>query len=115
MTLYGARKTEHGLHNILFMPYKYSRYHIRPKSGTNFTRQGSLVQSQYSTDSSDQLDGRQKPSWHGARLIVPALVLARVSYFLPFEFALPVAARADLLFATGLAISVTRPVMRAKQ
>jgi len=42
-------------------------------------------------------------------------LLARVAYFLPIGFALPLAAGADLIFLLGLAIGVSRPVARVKQ
>ena len=56
-------------------------------------------------------------SLNGRALAVLFLLwlLARVAYFLPFESALLLSAGADSLFLLGLALGVSRPVMRVKQ
>jgi len=44
-----------------------------------------------------------------------AWLTARIAYFLPAESALTIAAVADLLFVSGLIVSVSRPVLRVRQ
>lgn len=56
-------------------------------------------------------------SFSGIRLatLLTLWLVARVSFFLPFEFSLLLAAMADLLFILGMIVGVSIPVIRARQ
>jgi uncharacterized protein involved in response to NO len=56
-------------------------------------------------------------TWRGTRLATLLILwfVARIAWFIPFEFSLPLSAVADLLFMLGLIASVSLPVIRVRQ